>query len=273
MEIASRVSTTRATPPGRCSIRLSALFVALVLTATACDAASDSPPLASLPDHGDFRLTFQAACIDGPCEGFDGRYSVVYREGAAIAATAELPGRRRSISLRREEIALLPTPAEFVAGATEDADYDPTFGLPSRAMRGPISFDAIDLEPDLEVAAAALDSARATWAATGITGYRLSYVRSCFCLVFGEVVVEVVDGTPTPIEVGGLEDPLAAADQVPLTVEALHDAIERLLAREPHIIDVTYAADGHPTIIVYDGSVSAVDDEGSYSGITVEPLP
>lgn len=258
--------------PGRRASILS-VVTALVLLATACDSASDRPASPTLPEHGDFQLTFQAACIEGPCEGFDGRYAVIYRDGAAIAATAELSGRQRATSLSREEILLLPTPSELVAGATEDAVDDPAFGLPSRAVRGSTSFDEIILELDLKVAAANLEAARAAWAAAGITDYRLSYSRNCFCVIWGEVVVEVEDGSPVPVQVGGLEDPSAAPDRVPLTVEALHDEIASLIAREPHRIVVTYGADGHPTIIGYDGSVSTVDDELSYSGIIVEPLP
>ncbi len=268
-----RVNGSPPAAPIRRSGWICVVLAVLALSTTACDQASDLPPALNLPEHGNFQLTFQAACIDGPCEGFDGLYSVVYRDGTAVAATAETPDRRRAALLTREELALLPTPTELVAGATEDADYDPTSGLPSRAVRGAASFDDIGLELDLEAAAAALESARATWEATGITDYRLSYFRNCFCLTFGEVVVEVADGRPTPIEIGDLEDPSAAADRVPLTVEALHDAIGRLLAREPHIIEVTYGPEGHPTRIAYDGSVSTVDDESSYSGITVEPLP
>lgn len=108
----------------------------------------------------------------------------------------------------------------------------------------------------------ALEYSRAVWDGTGIQDYEYRLQRSCFCPLFGELQVTVVDdsvvqavrpdGTPVP------EEELPYVE----TVADLFDIIEWAIRTEAYSYQVAYHPTlGYPVLVDLDPIRNAVDDE------------
>lgn len=111
-----------------------------------------------------------------------------------------------------------------------------------------------------------LASARATWAAAGVTDYDLVVDGSCFCTSAGLVRVRVRAGTATVTGVGPTNDAggTTPPEGTPTTVEGLLDVVDRSLGAAEKVT-VTYDGRGVPTTIAIDMIVAAMDDEVTWT--------
>lgn len=135
---------------------------------------------------------------------------------------------------------------------TEPGD-DPTLAEPTPA-------GTVD-----EAALAALEAARATWAAAGLTDYSYVYTRACECddTEWGPNTVTVRDGEVVEV-VDSLRQPVVATA---LTVEEMFDQSEESI-RAGHQSANTYDPDlGRPTRVSLDVEAQPVD--GGFN-LTVE---
>ena len=108
-----------------------------------------------------------------------------------------------------------------------------------------------------------LETARATWAASGIGDYNFTITRQCFCLEtwIGPFAVRVRDGvsTVTRLSDGSEVEPIIL-EQLPLSAEELFQFAEE--RQEQASFRVTYdQATGLPLSIWSDPIPEAADDE------------
>lgn len=112
---------------------------------------------------------------------------------------------------------------------------------------------------------AALDRNRALWDATGIESYRYRLDRWCFCGLFGELRVTVVDGVVTVAErLDG--QPIDEAElQYLETIEYLFDRTQQAIDNRAYRFQAEYHPDlGYPTLLDLDPDRNAIDEEIRY---------
>ena len=120
-----------------------------------------------------------------------------------------------------------------------------------------------------------LDEARAVWATSGISNYRYTITRQCFCMetYIGPFTVAVRDGvsTVTRTSDGSEVDPIIL-ELLPLSAEELFTFVEE--RQEQASFRVTYdQATGLPLSVWSDPIPEAADDElgVEVSGFTAAP--
>ena len=120
-----------------------------------------------------------------------------------------------------------------------------------------------------------LDSARAAWAASGISNYDFTITRQCFCLEtwVGPFAVRVRDGVSvvTRVSDGSEVDPLIL-DQLPISAEELFQFAEERQEQASFRVEFDQTT-GLPLSIWSDPIPEAADDELGVlvSGFTAAP--
>jgi len=114
-----------------------------------------------------------------------------------------------------------------------------------------------------------LARARSLWEAAGITSYRYTIDRVCFCPPVSKTVT-VVDGAVTSVEV----TPANSAFTTGWTMEELFDELDAILNRTDRgDVAVEYDAErGYPKSVTADPVLRATDDEFSYTVTDFEVL-
>ena len=120
---------------------------------------------------------------------------------------------------------------------------------------------------------------RALWESQGITSYRFTVSRNCFCLIRGPVVIEVRDGKVVSIidqETGQPEVDGFALSEIyaeAATIDLLFELIERAEAEGAALVRVSFDDTyGYPTEIYIDESEMMADEEIGYTITEFEVL-
>lgn len=126
--------------------------------------------------------------------------------------------------------------------------------------------------PEDPSARAALEAARARWAAAGPRTYALRIRYSCFCALYGPWDVVVRDGgrvSATPLDPASQLAPGPFDGLVP--VAQLFDLLDRAV-RQAGSLTVTYdAALGYPSSVDIDWITAGIDDEVSWRITSLRP--
>ncbi len=110
-----------------------------------------------------------------------------------------------------------------------------------------------------------LDAARARWQSAGLTSYRYTIARSCFCAaeVTRAVTVVVRAGavaSRTYVDTGAEVAP-SLASSFP-TVDGLFAELEEAVSRRPTVMTAAYdTVDGHLLLVFIDFVANVADDE------------
>ncbi len=114
---------------------------------------------------------------------------------------------------------------------------------------------------------AALDAARALWAASGGDDYDMTFNWQCFC------IVDYVQRVDLEVRGGSVEDGTVTESGIQLTpeqlaeyvsVEQLFDLIQDAIDQDAAEIRVSYAAAGYPTEVWIDFNLRIADEERGF---------
>jgi hypothetical protein len=116
---------------------------------------------------------------------------------------------------------------------------------------------------------------RQLWEAQGITSYRFSYRRACFCSDINMLEIDVVHGVVAAARYADGGAPVGDIYQATLpTVGTLFDIVEAALDSRADALRVTYhPALGYPTEISVDYRFVVADDEFGYTVSSLVLLP
>lgn len=122
------------------------------------------------------------------------------------------------------------------------------------------------LEPDSWAERqATLDRSRALWESAAIESYQYRLERWCYCGLFGELRVTVVDGVVTAAERPDGQPIDEAGFQYLETVEYLFDRTQQAIDDRAYRFQVEYHPElGYPTLLDLDPDRNAIDEEIRY---------
>jgi hypothetical protein len=109
-----------------------------------------------------------------------------------------------------------------------------------------------------ELAVRQIDRHERTWRRHRPSAYRYEVATLCLCVGRDAFTVHVSGGRVVAV------DPEPAKPGDVLTIEELFDVARHAVRRGADEVDVSYAADGHPTRIFIDDWKSSVDDEVTF---------
>jgi hypothetical protein len=113
---------------------------------------------------------------------------------------------------------------------------------------------------------------RAEWDAAGVSDYTWRVYVGCFC-DSGTSTIEVVDGHPVDLRVGGEPSSIDLDGEhgiIPLTMEDLFNVLDEAYAKHAEVVRVTYDQDlGYPTDIFIDPNYGCADPAPDGQSCTV----
>jgi hypothetical protein len=117
-------------------------------------------------------------------------------------------------------------------------------------------------------ARAQLDANRVKWVGLDRSAYSFTLQQNCFCVVVEPVRVSVRNDSVIAARTISANAPVDVR-YVP-TIAGLFAFIDRAITSKAAVLHVTYDPQlGYPTQIVYDGSLTAADDEVTYTVTSV----